>query len=374
MAAGEPAPRPGPLVVSGLLGGTKGISEGARLTLAGLRHAGLAPLEHCLDFEAAQTPSDQLETATRQAGGVWLLHVNPPELIYALSSLPSTAWLGRYRIGYWAYELERVPDFWVRASRVLHEIWTPSSFVANALKRSGVSTTVRVMPHPVALSAPPAAANRAGFGLPDDAFVVLALGDLASSATRKNLTGAIEAYVRAFERPGTARLVVKIRPTETSSGFLRQARRAADGRADISFITADLSASETQALIASSSVLLSLHRAEGFGLTLAEAFMAGVPALATGWSGNLDFMQGVPELLVDFAMTPVRDVSGVYKLHDQSWAEPDVDSAAQKLRMLQARPDLCRELAERGKLAVEGLSAPWAVASIRETSLGHYVR
>ena len=38
---------------------------------------------------------------------------------------------------------------------------------------------------------------------------------------------------------------------------------------------------------------MSPHRSEGFGLPLAEAFMAGVPALATGWSGLVLFILGL---------------------------------------------------------------------------------
>ena len=35
---------------------------------------------------------------------------------------------------------------------------------------------------------------------------------------------------------------------------------------------------------------VSLHRSEGFGLTMAEAMACGKPVIATGYSGNLEFM------------------------------------------------------------------------------------
>ncbi len=47
---------------------------------------------------------------------------------------------------------------------------------------------------------------------------------------------------------------------------------------------------QVQALIAGADVLVSLHRAEGFGLTPAEAMALGTPVLATAFSGVLDFL------------------------------------------------------------------------------------
>ena len=35
---------------------------------------------------------------------------------------------------------------------------------------------------------------------------------------------------------------------------------------------------------------VSLHRSEGTGLTITDAMALGKPVIATGWSGNMDFM------------------------------------------------------------------------------------
>jgi len=362
LRGGEPSPTPGPLVLSGLLAEAKGVSEGARLSLAGLRHAGFNPVPHDLRpmFAGAAAPLDG-------SGGVWFLHVNAPEAVHALGRIDPSNWLGRYRIGYWAYELSRVPPDWVRAAHAFHEIWTPSHFVAAALKDSGVATPIRVMPHPVALGEPAAAPDRAAFNIPADDFAVLAMGDLHSSAARKNLAGAIAIYLRAFPAPGAHRLIVKVR--EDTPAFLAQVRKLAGSRSDIAFVTGDVTMGDLRRLVASSSVLLSPHRAEGFGLPLAEAFLAGVPALATGWSGNLDFMADLPQLLIASSPVPVRDPYGVYRAPGLVWAEPDVEDAAAKLRVLAASPTLCRNLAAQGKAAVDRLTAAWSRDALRDTPL-----
>ncbi|MEA3033636.1 MAG: hypothetical protein QOH86_1652, partial [Sphingomonadales bacterium] len=76
---------------------------------------------------------------------------------------------------------------------------------------------------------------------------------------------------------------------------------------------------------------------EGFGLTMAEAMLAGVPVVATDWSGNLDFMDETSALLVPSRMIEAADRRGVYGT-GALWADPDVDAAAAQLRGLAERP------------------------------------
>ena len=202
---------------------------------------------------------------------------------------------------------------------------------------------------------------------------MLALGDLHSSAERKNLIGAIDIYMRAFPQPDGQRLIVKVRNDRAHPVFLTRARQAAKGRPDIQFLTEDLSAEDTRRLIASCDLVLSPHRAEGFGLTLAEAFLAGVPALATNWSGNMDFMADLPELLIASTLEPVRDAYRLYRARGQKWAEPDLHDAATKLRALAASPDLRTRLAAAGRAAVEALSLPWRREALMAMPLGKLV-
>lgn len=349
--------KPGPLIVSGLLAEAKGVSEGARLSLAGFRAAGFDPVAH--DLRPMFARGADAGPLADFAGGVWFVHVNAPEAIHALGRLNPAAWRGRYRIGYWAYELPRVPAEWVGAARAFDEIWTPSRFVAEALRASGIGANVRVMPHPVSLGPQAGPADRAAFGIPADSFAVLVMADLQSSAARKNLAGAMDIYLRAFPEAGQAQLVVKLRETGVHPRVLASARQAAAGRPDIRFMTDDLSGADMRRLIASSSLVLSPHRSEGFGLPLAEAFLAGVPALATGWSGNMDFMSDLPDLLIASRLIDVHDPYGVYRAREQQWADPDLADGAARLRTLAASAQMRAGLAERGKQAVEALAEPW---------------
>lgn len=351
---------PGPVTVSGFITESKGVSQAARLTLLGLERAGYAPISHNIRSALDHGPGGKAELPSQGRGGVWVLHCNAPEAVTALATINKQSWRGLYRIGYWVCELPTIPRSWVKASRFFHEIWVPSEFVAKALRDSGVETNISIMPHPVALGRVAAKPDRDRFNLPSDAFCVLAMGDLLSSAARKNLLGAIAIFRAAFPEPSKgAHLTVKVM-NSTQSDFAALAERVSGGRPDIRFFTENLSEDGVQSLIASCDVLLSPHRAEGFGLVLAEALMLGVPPLATGWSGNVDFMGGLQELMIDYELTQVDDPFGVYTSRQLKWAEPSANDAVQKLLALAGSPELRRSLAARGRRAVETQAEAWS--------------
>lgn len=361
----SPSHQPGPLIVSGLLAEAKGISRAAHLTIAGLREAGFDPIAHDLRPLLSLGGGRAPEATFARPGGVWLLHVNAPEAIRALAALPPEMWKGRYRIGYWAYELSRIPADWVRASQAFDELWAPSRFVADAMRASGVTTPIRVMPHPVGFEI-----TGANVPVSDAPFTALAMGDFASSAERKNLAGAIDIYTRAFRDPAAGqRLIIKTHSGASSPEAAHAIARLAEARPDISIIDRALPHADVMQLIASSNVLLSPHRAEGYGLPLAEALLLGVPVLATGWSGNVDFMATAPELLIEHTMIPVADPNGVYRMKDAQWAAPSIDDAVAKLRALQASPELRKRLVAAAQAALREQLSAWSADALADTSL-----
>jgi len=368
LASGEPAFSPGPVVVSGLLSGTSGVSRAARLTVRGIEHAGYKPIMHDLTPLFARSDGADAGLPLAPAGGIWLLHVNAPEAMAAMSRISPDAWRGRYRIGFWAYELPVLPASWAIAAAFFHELWVPSVFVAEAARAAGVAIPVRVMPHPVALAVASPIKKPAEAG-----FTVLAMGDLNSSWARKNLIGSIDIFRRAFPHAQSSRrLIVKIQSAGTNDRFEKAAREAIAGRTDISLVSERMSDRDIERLIAGCDVFLSPHRSEGFGLVIAEALLAGVPALATGWSGNLDFMRDVPELSIRYSLAPVSDAGGVYKSWGAVWAEPDIADAAAKLRALEASAELRQSLAAKGRASLIDQLDAWSRDALAQTSFGRF--
>lgn len=360
----SPAHAPGPLIVSGLLAEAKGISRAAQLTVAGLRAAGFDPIPHDVRLLLSVGGGRAIDAAFAQPGGVWLIHVNAPEAIRALAALPAEVWKGRYRIGYWAYELVRIPADWVRAAQAFDELWAPSRFVADAMKASGVTTPIRIMPHPVGFEIAGRASRSSA------PFTVLAMGDFASSAERKNLAGAIAIYTRAFPDPAAGkRLIIKTHSGASSPEAVRAIARLAETRPDISVIDRAMPHADVMQLIGSAHVLLSPHRAEGYGLPIAEALLLGVPVLATGWSGNVDFMADAPELLIRHAMVPVADPHGIYRMKSAEWADPSVDDAVERLRALQASPALRQRVVAKAQSTLRKQLEEWSAAALADTPL-----
>ena len=108
---------------------------------------------------------------------------------------------------------------------------------------------------------------------------------------------------------------------------------------------------------------VSLHRAEGFGLGLAECMALGKPVIATGWSGNLEFMDSESALLVEFRRIPVRE--GDYPHPDGAeWAEADVGAAATAMRKLADDPVAASRLGARARTAVLARLSPENAARI----------
>jgi len=363
-ARGTTATMPGPLVVVGFFSEPSGIGRAADLTLQALQSQGLSPVA----VNARKLLcGDHSEVDQCGGGGAMIIHCNPDEGVRILARAPSRFWIGRKRIGYWAWELPRAPARWRRAASLFHEVWAPSRFVADALLAAGVGMKVRVMPHPVTRAGvcPP---DRHRWGFPHESTVVLSMADFRSSATRKNLTASIEICRRAAtpQRP----ILLMIKALQAPRDELESLAQMQSESLDVRFLSEPIGGADIQSLLASVDVVLSPHRSEGFGLSLAEALLAGTPALATGWSGNMQFMAGLADMLIDHQLVPVQDKTGIYRAGDLCWAEPDIADAAAKLRRLAESAELRFALAARGAENVRALSRAWARDQILQTALG----
>ncbi len=114
-----------------------------------------------------------------------------------------------------------------------------------------------------------------------------------------------------------------------------------------------LTPSERDGLMNAADCYVSLHRAEGFGYTLAEAMWLGKPVVATGYSGNLDYMTPENSYLVANRLVPIGPGHDPYPA-EGVWAEPDVEHAARLMREVFERRE---EAARRGTRAAAEIRA-----------------
>jgi glycosyltransferase involved in cell wall biosynthesis len=111
--------------------------------------------------------------------------------------------------------------------------------------------------------------------------------------------------------------------------------RAAAAEAAVEVIVIDeiYAQDETLSLIETCDAYVSLHRSEGLGLTMAEAMLLGKPVVATGFSGNTDFMNASNSLLVDYQVVPIGVSIPPYEA-EMRWAAPSEEHAAALMRRL----------------------------------------
>ena len=343
----------------GFLEGELGLGEVARKLGRGLEHAGIpfaaipyrriaSRQEHPLDFEAA-----------REAGyDTNVICLNADYLHTFLDDVGVEFFTGRYSIGVWFWESNVFPPSNLDALRFLDEVWIASEYV-----RKTVTAVADVPAHVVPLPVEPpepVTRSRAELGLPD-AFQFLFVFDFVS-APRKNPLAVVEAFTRAFE-PGEGPVLImkSINGRERKPHLLDELLEAADGRPDVHVVDRYLSPGRKEAMIASCDCYVSLHRSEGFGLTMAEAMAHGKPVIATGYSGNLDFMDDRNSYLVPYRMAPVPRDWWAYA-PGAEWAEPDVHAAARLMRQVFENPTEARLRGAKGQADI------WKRMSLERTS------
>jgi glycosyltransferase involved in cell wall biosynthesis len=277
-----------------------------------------------------------------------VFHVNADMTFVVRNLLPSALYENRYNIAFWSWELSTFPGRWQDCFDVYDEIWVPSTFIRSALAEWTHKPVTCV---PIHIEVPvPEDVTRADLGLPEDAFIVLYMFDALSVIERKNPWAAIRAFQQAFsetERRRQVRLVMK------ATNMDRFPQEAARLRAEMQEVNGILIESyfdrlRANALLNQCDVYLSLHRAEGYGLTLAEAMALGKPVIATAYSGNMDFMTPGNSYLVPYRLVELERDHPPYE-RGSVWAEPDVGAAAEILRRVYEHPE---EAGERGRASV----------------------
>jgi glycosyltransferase involved in cell wall biosynthesis len=267
---------------------------------------------------------------------------------------------GRYNIGYWAWELPDFPAEWRSSFAYLDEIWVPSRFVLEAVAGQTRIPVVRV-PHSIDLQGACSAELNPAARPPRSRFRFVFLFDFMSYWQRKNPFGLIEAFRRAFGRDDAAELLIKATHAAFAPAAFSALQQAARG-ARIRVMDGVWSRGATLRLLHGCDAFVSLHRSEGFGLCLAEAMALGKPVIATGFSGNRDFMSADNSLLVRHRLVDLKEDYGPYQ-RGSRWAEPDVAHAAELMRWVVEHPTEAAALGERAARSIEETLHPSVIGA-----------
>ncbi len=310
--------------------GESGLGEHLRLAAGAFRAAGLPfsvyDYGKTLHRQEDETLRGEIDPSAPHRANVFCLN---NDCVLDLWVHRRALFRRRYNVGYGFWELRDYPRSWLHAMNVLDEVWAPSRHVAESI---AAKASVPVVLMPMAVDFPlPRRASRADFGLPEDRFVFLSSFDFSSTLRRKNPMAVVRAFEKAFpRRRGDVMLVLKAKLVAEIERQVEEAAYVKDEvRRDprIRLVTETFTKERMLDLIHCCDAYVSLHRAEGFGLGLAEAMKMGKPAVATAYSGNLDFMTPESSCLVGYELVEAKPGES-YNEESSVWAEADVEEAA----------------------------------------------
>ncbi|SDM37845.1 glycosyltransferase family 4 protein [Lachnospira pectinoschiza] len=303
--------------------------------------------------------------------GINLIDVNASEFTLAYMNMGKEMWDRHYNIGFWAWEVEDFPEEWLPAFNLVDEVWTPSEFVSNVLRKY-TDKPVMTVPHCIELKTD-SNCDRKYFGLPEDKFLFMVSFSSGSVMERKNPLAAIKAFKEAFLlnskeslenvssdgvgniidsqireaiKEGTVLggkksgyngvgLVIKISEPELSEkdADILASILTPEEQENVYIIKGTSGKEEMNSLVECVDAYVSLHRAEGFGLVMGEAMYLGTPCIATNWSGNVEFMNPSVACMVDAKLIELdRDLDPFKKGY--KWADANVSTAAAYMKKL----------------------------------------
>lgn len=352
----------------GYLAAELGIGEGTRALARSLAAAGVPYSGVDVGYQTQHLKRDTaiLAQAVDTRFPIDLVYVNADQTIATASYLKSKNLQSRYRIGYWVWEQPQLPSSVFGAFAHVDEIWVPSTFAYHAIAPYA-PVPVIIIPHAIEF-APSPHLDRSQFGLPHDKLLALVMYDFHSYQHRKNPQAAIAAYRLAAARRPDVALVIKTINGQHHSQARQALQASVSDLPNVIFIDDFLTRQQTWDLQACCDILLSLHRAEGFGLALAEMMYLGKPVIATNWSANTDFMTADNSFPVRYQLAPLQQAVGVYPA-GQLWAEADVAHAASCLTRLLDDPALRQQMGARAAADIRRQLSPQAVGALAQQRL-----
>lgn len=254
------------------------------------------------------------------------------------------------------WETEIFPDEYASASGSFDQIWTASKYSADSISAT-TGNIVKVLPYTLNWDLIYAAkADRKKFKLPNDSPLFGFLCDPRSSFERKNIAGLITAFNDSFSSGDDAYLVIKILNRDGHGGYDFERLKAEQNNDRIIFIYGDFDKQDTFNFIKSLDVYVSLHRSEGFGLTLAEAMALGIPVIASNYSGNLEFMTHQNSFLIETNIIQTDRGFGPYP-PGTIWGDPNINAAGVTMRHMLSR-EFRRQHVSRAKKSIEQVLGP----------------
>ena len=363
--------------VSGYFKGEFGVGQFGRLVARAAIVSGL-PVTTLVNRQTESRQDEEFELTDSEAlYPVTIGSINADQFDPWLAQLPPELRAHSKFIGVWAWEIESFPKNLFPAFNLVDEVWAISSFVRDSIKAQ-TKKPVYVFPGPIITPNITEKLDRTAIGIGAQDEFNLFMFDYFSVFKRKNPLDLIAAHILAFPEESGPKLVIKTVNGHRNKFQQDRLISAASERGDIIILDSYLSREQLHSLLNECQTYISLHRSEGYGLTLAEAMSLGKPVIATEYSGNMDFMKPDNSILVPFTLVPVGDDAFPYP-KDSRWAQPDIEFAANAMRELSADVILRDRIGNKARIDVTSeftieQAAEFVRIRVKELSKRSYLR
>lgn len=291
-----------------------------------------------------------------------IFHHNPGfQFKKILKKYPPTFFKNKYNIAYWAWETDIFPKRFHAYLDLIDEIWVPSTFVKKSIAKV-TDKPICVIPHQIEIENDDSICFNA-LNLPEDSFVFLNVFDYGSTIARKNTLELIETFKQSFNETENVWLVLKALPNSSFSRDMYLVHTAISNHQRIILIEDILKQNELMALKKRCQVYISMHCAEGFGINLAQAMLLGKPVIATGYSGNMDFMNHENSFPIPFKLSKIKSSSKTFS-PKTIWAYPDMLEAGKIMRWVVENYESASKIAAKGKKFIQENLSPNKIGSL----------
>lgn len=227
-----------------------------------------------------------------------------------------------YNIGYWATESSEYSEEWSNNFKYFNEIWTISDFALNTLSQKANIPILKIPYYDFNK-------NKRNKD-PKKTFNFLNISNVYSDIERKNIFQIIKGFLNKYKNNKKVKLIMLVSNANLDKKLIRKLNNINSNNKNIEIITNFISDNNVKKLYEKSDAYISLHRSEGFGITIADAISYGVPIIVTAYSGNMDFCNPDYNLLVKYKLVKIGHERLRYR-KEEMWAQPDQKDFEKKL-------------------------------------------
>lgn len=342
------------------IGVVSGLGSAGRGYLAALRAARISvSLLPVHELFVHQPSVGSAERRQRPRHPISVVHINADSVHRFLHFHARTFARAQYKIGIWVWELPALRDEWWSELRHFDEIWVPSRFCQRAV-RAMTAKPVMVMPPAVLASEAPQPGWREKLKIGGNEFAFLYVFDASSLVERKNPHCLVDAFEAGFSDHDRVRLVLKVSNADKDPKFSRYLEALVERNARCVVLRQTIETDELAGLVRACDCYVSPHRAEGFGLTVAEAMALGVPVIVTDYGGTVDFVTEEVGFPLRCRLVELDRHHGPYA-KGAIWSDPSREHLQELLRSVVANP---RAAAAKGQRARTRMLEDYSAAAI----------